>query len=243
MSTTQPICFDDTATKQGVCQDIDFICGTTVVTFPKADKVRLVNLGIDAAADFIQKYSDHWVLDDTSLSTSPVAYLDVVANVQTVAIDATYIALRGVYVNDGNENYTELAELSEEEVLTTKYNNTGTPTGFRLIGNKIYLKPIPPATTTGNTGTKLGYGLKIQYEKNLVYFASDATTATIGYNPQFTRLATLYACRDYAMAKSKENLKTIREEIAKLEGRLKDAYARRNKTQKSRLGISNESNK
>ena len=231
MAVTQPIQFDDTTGKQGICQDIDFICGTTSTTFPKADKVRLVNMGLDSAADFIQDVNQQWYFDDSSLTTTPIGYIDTVANTQTVAVDTSWLAIRGVYVNDGNENYTELEEVTEKEIMETKYNNTGTPTGFRLIGNKIFLTPIPSTSTTGNSGTKLGYGLKVQFERNLTYFDATATTATVPYNPRFTKLAVLYACRDYAMAKGKENLNAILLQIQKLELAIKGAYARRNMTQ------------
>lgn len=232
MPTTQPIVFDDVANKQGICQDIDFLCGTTLQTFTKPDKVRAVNLGLDEAADFISKVDDQWSFDDSSLSSTPIAYKDTVAGVQTVAIDITYLALRGLYVNDGSENYTELKKMTEAEVMTTKYNNTAVPTGFCLIGNNIFLTPIPKTTTSGNGTTKLGYGLKLLFERDLIYFASDATVATLPYNPRFVRLAVLYACRDYAIAKSKENLKAILIHISKMENSIKESYGRRDKTQK-----------
>lgn len=243
MTTTQPIQFDDVANKQGICQDIDFICGTDSTKFPKADKVRLVNMGLDSAADFIQDVNQEWYFDDSTLSTSPIGYIDTVANTQTVAVDTTWLAVRGVYVNNGNEEYTQMEEATEQEILETKYTNTGTPTKFRLIGNKIFLTPIPSSTTTGNASSKLGYALKVQFERNLTYFASDATTATVPYNPRFTKLAVLYACRDYAMAKGKENLNVILSLIQKLELSIQGAYARRNMTQKTSFVPMVENNK
>lgn len=233
MSTTQPIVFDDVSTKQGICQDIDFICGTTLTQFPKADKVRSVNIGLDSVADLIQKVSDEWSWDDLGQTTLPIGYIDTVASTQTVSIDTSFLNIRGVYINDGSENYTALEPVSEAEVLTTK--DTGTPTGYCLIGNKIFLTPIPNTSTSGNSVSKTGYAIKVQFERAVKYFASDATTATVGYNPQYTRLATLYACKDYAIAKGKENLNAILGEILKIETALRSSYARRNKTKQRRM--------
>lgn len=235
--------FDDPSSKQGICQAIDFLCGTDSQTFPKEDKVREVNLGLDEAAAFIHSVDDRWQFDDLTLSTSIIGYFDFTINVQTISVDTSYLAVRGIYLNTGNEQYVKLDEATEQEIFETKYNEYGTPTKARLIGNKIYFNKIPSATTTGNVSTKLGYAVKVHFERNIVYFDVTATTAIVPYNPQFTSLATLYAARKYAMGKSKENLPNILREILKLENLITSNYGRRSKTQNRRAKPMAQNNK
>jgi hypothetical protein len=244
MAVIQPIQLSETSTKQGILQDIDFICGTTATTFPTNDKVRLINLGLDNVADLIMKVSDNWVFDDTGQTTLPIGYADTTANTGYVSLDVTWLKIKGVYWNSGSEKYVELSPTTEEAIMTiVAADDVGDPSQYCLIGNKIYLKPIPNTTTTGNSTTKLNYAIKVQFERNLTYFDVTGTTATVNFNPQFTRLATYYACRDYAIAKGKQNLNSILMQIDKMERALQASYAHRNKKQLARLTPAYEDNR
>ncbi len=243
MSTTQPLVFDDTSDKQGICQDIDFICGTNSVSFPKADKVRLVNLGLDEVSDLIQSVDTNWSAQDSNSTDTLVGYIDILSGTPTYTIDTDFSAIRGAYVNIGSNVYRELKQLTKTEAMEADTSVTGTPTGFWLDGNKIYLNPTPNSTTTGNSTTKSGYGIKLLVQKAINYVATDATGYLLGYSPLFYRLASLYACRDYFMAKNLSTTNYVLNQITIMEQRLKTNYARRNKTQPSRMTPAYEDNK
>lgn len=236
MTTTQPLIFDDPSGKQGICQDIDFFCKSTLATYPKADKVRNVNLGLDAVADLIQKVSDTWHWEDTNQTDLPIATTNLVANQRDYSINTAFLTILGVYIKKSSTAtaYTEITLGTKTNVFQADTAITGVPSTFFPYGNSLFLDPMPNASITT--------GLKIAFERNIIYFATDATTATVPYNPQFTRLATMYACRDYSMANGKVNLEVVLNEIAKLEGRITSAYARRNKVQQRGLRPNVENN-
>lgn len=222
------IVFDDTSTKQGLCQDIDFTCGTTTTSFPKVDKVRAVNFGLDEVADLIQKVSGAWSWEDSGQTDLPIGTTNIVDDQADYTIDTSFLSILGVYIKD-NGFYKEITPIDRRPIIENDTQQTGTPNNYYISGNSIFLYPIPDANITA--------GLKIHFQRNIKYFATDATTATAGYNPQFYKLASLYASRDYAIAKGKDNLNVILSRIEKMEIALKGSYARRNKTENRNIKV------
>lgn len=233
MPTTQPLVFDDTTNKQGICQDIDFLCCSNPTSFPKEDKVRLFNLGLNAVADLIQSVDTTWCWEDLGQTNLPIGYLDTVAGQQDYSIDNDFLAIRGVYVNQGQDVYKEIPRVEAKKIMES--TGTGLPTGWWLDGNSIYFDKTPSATTSGNSTTLSGYGFKVLFQRDIKYVATDATTTTLGYSPQFYRLAALYAARDYCMVNSLDQTNNVLNQIQIQEQRLKQNYGRRNKTQPKRM--------
>lgn len=221
MPTTQPLIFDDTTNKQGICQDIDFACGSTLATFPKADKVRAFNLGLDEVAVLVESVSGAWNFEDSGQTDLNIATTDIKDGQVDYGIDTTFLSILGLYIKDSGF-YKEITPIDRRPIIENDTQQTGTPTNYYLSGTSIYLYPVPDADITA--------GLKIHYLRNIKYVATDATTIIAGYNPQFYKLASLYASRDFAIAKGKSNLNVILQRIEKMEGKLKGSYARRNKT-------------
>ncbi len=238
---TQPLIFDDTTNKQGICQDIDFLCCSNSVSFPKEDKVRLVNLGLDSVCDLIQTVDTNWCFDDSGNTDSPIGYEDTVANQQSYSIDNDFLSIRGVYINQGDDTYKELEKVDRKKIMES--TGTGLPTGYWIDGNYIFFDKTPDTTTTGNSTTKLGYGFKVLFQRSIKYVNIDSTSFVMGYNPLFYRLAALYAARDYAMVNSLDTLNPILLQIGMQEQRLKQNYGRRNKTQNNRFSVRYESMK
>ena len=233
MATVQPIQVDDSTTKQGLCQDIDFTCGSTVTTFPKLDKIRSLNFGLDEVADLIEKVSGTWNWEDAGQTDLPIGTTDLVENQADYTIDTSFLSILGVYIKDASGNYKEIQPIDRREIIENDTDDVGTPSGYYISGNSIYLNPIPDSTVT-TAGNK---GLKVHFKRNVKYFATDATTALAGYNPQFYKLASLYASRDFAIAKGKSNLNVILSRIEKMEAALKSSYARRNRTTNKRVSV------
>jgi hypothetical protein len=239
MTTTQPLVFDDTTNKQGICQDIDFLCCSNPVSFPKSDKVRLVNLGLDSVCDLIQTVDTTWCFDDLNNTSELIGYQDFVANQQAYLIDNDFLSIRGIWENTtpntGTDTWKELIRLDRSALDSTPPVNI--TRGFWLDGNHIYFKPTPIASTTGNSGTKIGYGFKVLFQRVITYVATDATGFVMGYSPLFYRLAALYASRDYCMVNSLDQTNAVLQQIMIQEQRLKQNYGRRNKTQNKRMSV------
>lgn len=243
MTTTQPLIFDDPTNKQGICQDIDFLCCSNSVSFPKEDKVRLVNLGLDSVCDLIQTVDGQWAFEDLGQTDLPIGYMDFTANQQDYSIDNDFLSIRGVWENvtpgTGTDTWKELTRLDKSalnnDVLTSPNLLLNAPRGYWIDGNSIYFKPIPASSTTGSPSTLTGYGFKVLFQRAIKYVATDATSIVMGYSPLFYRLASLYAARDYCMVNSLDQTNNVLNQIAIQEQRLKQNYGRRNKTQPKRM--------
>ena len=248
MPTTQPLIWNDTTNKQGICQDIDFLCCSNSTSFPVADKVRLVNLGLDSVCDLIQTVDNTWAFDDLNNTTDLIGYQDFVANQQGYLIDNDFLSIRGIWENvtagSGTDTWKELTRLDKSVFNSESATpNLDSQRGYFIDGNKIYFKPIPTATTTGNVSTKIGYGFKTLFQRAITYVATDATGFVLGYSPLFMRLASLYASRDYCMVNALDQTNNVLNQIAIQEQRLKQNYGRRNKTQPKRMSVRIESSK
>jgi hypothetical protein len=249
MPTVQPIQFDDTTNKQGICQDIDFLCCSNPTSFPKSDKVRLVNLGLDSVCDLIQTVDTNWKFEDLGQTDLPIGYMDWVAGQQDYSLDNAFLSISGVWENitptTGTDTWKELVPLDKDVFNSNQFSSPllNATRGYFINGNSIYFKPSPLASTTGNNSTLIGYGFKVLFQRSIKYVATDATTITLGYSPLFYRLAALYAARDYAMVNSLDQLNAILQQIVIQENRLKQNYGRRNKTQHNRFSVRQESNK
>lgn len=230
--------FSDTSTNLGIIQDIDFTCGTTSAQYPTADKVRNVNNGLDEVADLIQKASGDWNWEDTNNSDLPIGTTDLVSGQQDYSIDTSFLSILGVYIKDSSGLFTEITPIDRKIIIEKDTTQTGTPTNYYLNGNSIYLYPIPDSTVSGTSNA----GLKIHCQRNVSYFTASDTTKTPGFNPQFHKLLSLYASRDYAVSKGKDNLNVILSRIEKMEKALKESYSRRNKTVNTSLKTSLNTN-
>lgn len=245
MAKTQPLVFDDTTNKQGICQDIDFLCCSNPTSFPKEDKVRLVNLGLDSVCDLIQTVDNTWAFDDLNNTDDLIGYQDFVANQQGYLIDNDFLSIRGIWENttptSGSDTWRELTRIDKSvfnsDILAFPNMLLNAQRGYFLDGNKIYFKPIPTSSTTGNSSTKIGYGFKVLFQRAITYVSTDATGFIMGYSSLFYRLASLYAARDYCMVNSLDQTNNVLTQIAIMEQRIKQNYGRRNKTQPKRMSV------
>jgi hypothetical protein len=214
--------FSNSSTKLGIVEDIDFICGTNSTTYPIAEKTRNINVGMDTVADLIQKASGEWNWDDTNQTDLPIGKTDIVSGQTNYTVSSEFLSILGVYILDDSGEYVEIKPVDRNVILTLDTDDTGIAYGYYLSGNTIYLNRVPTANYTS--------GLKVHFQRNVSYFTAADTTKLAGFNPQFHKLLSLYASRDYAIAKGKNNLVVILNQIEKMENELKKSYARRNRT-------------
>jgi len=250
LPTVQPLVFSDPTNKQGVYEDILFLTCANTTSFPKNDAVRLVNLGLDSVCDLIQTVDTNWAFEDLGQSDLPIGLMDFTAGQQDYGIDNDFLSIRGVWENTtpgtGTDTWKELTRLdksvlnSDSAVPNLMLNSQR---GYWIDGNSIYFKPTPSSTTTGNNSTFIGYGFKVLFQRAINYIATDATSANLGYSPLFYRLAALYAARDYCMVNSLDQVDRVLQQIAIQEQRLKQNYARRNKTQNKRMSVAQVNDK
>lgn len=216
--------YNSHANKIDIVSDIDFWAKTNSTTYPIADKTRNVNVGLDRVWYLIMKSDGRWKWDDPNNTDMPVGRANLVSGQQDYGISTVHQKIIGVSVRESNGNVKKLnlINLAELGVDPAEYRKTaGTPEDFELRANSVFVYPKPSYSYTK--------GLIIYFQRNGSYFATTDTTKVAGFNPQFHRLLSLYAARDYCASNPghERKLLIINGEITKLEVALMDFYSSR----------------
>lgn len=218
--------FSDTTTKQGIIEEIDFICGSDLNTYPIADKTRNVNRAYDRVISLIFQAQGKWQWDDTNQTDLPSATTNVVSGQLDYALDSAHLNIDKVMIKDNGGNWTVLRpfDITDPEINGYLMGNpsSGTPLRYDMRANSIILYPTPNYASTS--------GLKIFFERPSTYFVSSDTTKSPGFASIFHRFLSNSASYDYAFSKGIKDLAiSIKNEINILEQSIQKFYAQRNK--------------
>lgn len=212
--------------------DIDFLLGTSTVTYPVTDKTRNVNRYLDKAAYLIQTADSKWDWEDTNNTDLPIGTTNIVAAQQDYSFDPTFLKVKGVFYTDENGSKTELVYSEDKNYfLELDSTDTGIPQRFTIIGNSILLDCFPIKGTNEDADIKL----TVYFARNVHYFETSDTTATAGFNSQFHRYLSLGGAYDYAIAKGKDIANSLRNEMLIMEKELIKFYSGRQQIENKNL--------
>ena len=74
------IVFSNPTTKAGICELIDANINTDLVSYPMIDKVRDINLALDAFLAIALKACGGWQFDDSNQTKDPIITTDLVSD-------------------------------------------------------------------------------------------------------------------------------------------------------------------
>lgn len=179
--------FSDTTNKLGIiqaCEDIgNFkdaeISGTTALlkTF-----TRHINKAQSEIWTWIFNAYGGWQFEDSNQTPPPNATQTLTSGTQDYSLPTGTHAVRGIEVKDSAGTWHALAPLTEEEIrqrqaVSEFFKTSSNPMYYTLTGDKVSLYP-PPNYTLSNA-------LKVYFDREMVAFASTATTATPGFPSAF----------------------------------------------------------
>jgi hypothetical protein len=204
--------FNDTSTSQGICQEVDSICGSNTISYPLVDKTRRAN---SALSDFVTIALDsdtNWQFDDSNFSDLPIGTTNLVTSQTDYTLDVSMLKILKVECKDSNGNWIELVPVDQNDVnqpLMETFETTGTPEYYDKIDSSVMLYPAPSYNSTA--------GLKIYYQRDASPFVSTDTTKVPGIPSLFHKYIALKIAEPYARDKKLENYVSIRNEITKYE--------------------------
>src|SRR3990167_7025692 len=100
----------------GICQDIDFLLGTSTTTYPTADKTRNINRRLDEIVSYIMKADGRWQFDDNNQTDLPIFVDDLIASQQDYEITAaTFVNVIEVAVMYSNGKYQVLTPIDRSK--------------------------------------------------------------------------------------------------------------------------------
>lgn len=222
--------FNSHASGFDIVSDIDFWAGTDANSYPIADKTRNANLGYDAAVTLILSADGNWEWDDTNATDLPIATATLTTGQQDYSIDTTHLRILRVALKNSAGKYYYLNPIDDHDLGSQELmdRDSGTPTGYKKIGNSIILDRAPNYTATA--------GIKVYFQRNVDYFTTADTTKAPGFAATFHRLIPLYAARDFCAKEDMDSrYKKIEVQITKMEAALIAFYSSRSRDERPRL--------
>jgi len=196
--------FSNSTNKLGLCEDVDFLCGTTTASYPLNDKVRNLNQAYYDVNRLIWECCDNWQYDDSNKTDLPKVMTTLASGTATYTIPSTAQRIHRIEVKDVNSNWLKLKPIDYKDIGISEqeyYKDSGLPVYYDLIGNLIRLYPAPSSVYVIESS-----GMAVYVDRNVGLFTSASTTASPGFAPQFHRLLSLQASLDFEKDPGQRNL-------------------------------------
>ena len=196
--------FSNTASCQGIVQDIDFLCGTNTTTYPLVDKVRNINQAYRDVNRLIWDVCDQWQYDDANNTDTPKALTTLTGGTKTYAIPTTSQKIRRIEVKNANGDWVKLEPIDYKDIneaLPEFLETAGLPIYYDLVGQFISLYPTPAADKVTTSS-----GMAVYMDRDVVSFTTASTTLEPGFAPSFHRILSLQAALDLEQDANKRNL-------------------------------------
>ena len=196
--------FSNSVNKQGLVEDIDFLCGTNSSSYPLNDKVRNINQAYQDVVRLIWECCDTWQYDDSNATDIPKVLTTLASGTQEYAVPSTAQKIRRIEVKDVNGNWIKLQPIDYKELgvaLPEFLKTDGLPIYYDLVGNYINLYPTPSSTYITEAS-----GMAVYIDRNVSLFTSASTTGVPGFTPQFHRLISLQVALDFEKDPGQRNL-------------------------------------
>lgn len=211
--------FNNHAQNQDICSDIDFWASTDSVTYPIEDKTRNANYGLSRVTSKIMQFDRTWKHVSSNSTTIPLATTDLVAGLDNYSFASTHLKILRVRIMGPDGKMKTIIATDRKKVSDDILNATGTPEIYDKIGYSLMPLPVPNYSAAG--------GVEIEYQPGADYFETTDTTKEPGFNPDFHRLVSLYAARDYCALHNASRLAIIDTEIQRMEADLKQFFESR----------------
>ena len=192
--------FNDITTKDGIYQDIDFLCGTTSASYPILDKRRNIYNAYNDVSRLIWEVAYGWQYDDRA-SDLPIASTTLTHGTQRYTLPTNAQRIEAIEIKDKSSNWLKLKPIdhSDLDIALTDYLETnGLPVYYDLVGRNVNLYPPPSSAYC-----TLSSGMKMYVSRDVSAFASAATTEP-GFARPFHRILSLQASIDFVEDNSKK---------------------------------------
>lgn len=220
--------FNDTTTNQGLCQEVDDICGSNTISYPVVAKTRRANSAMSDFVGIALSSDDRWQFDDTNFTDFPIGTTNLVSTQSDYSLDVSMLKILKVECKDEDGVFKELLPIDRNDVtvpLDVTFDTDGTPVYYDKFASSPMVYPAPDYNSVG--------GLRVWYQRDASPFASTDTTKQPGIPSLFHKYIALKIAEPYARDKKLDNYVSIRNEIQKYEEELiPEFYAKRNKDER-----------
>lgn len=229
--------FNGHADNFDICSDIDYWASTDDVTYPLVDKARNSNFALSRAVTKIMQFDRTWKHVSANATTIPLAVTDLEAGIDNYTFATTHLKILSVRIIGKDGKKKTLKATDRRKVSDDLLNATGEPIIYDKIGYSLMPLPVPDYSVIE--------GIEIEYQPGAAadFFSPDDTDKEPGFNPDFHRLISLYAARDYCAIHNRERLQIIDAEIKLMEADLKQFFESRDIDDETNFKVKNSNNK
>ena len=197
--------------------DTLFLSNTVVAQYPLATIKNNINRYYDELVAFVWTCDNSWIFDE-GVDYLPTATTDLVANQSDYQIPSTARQVFRVSILDSNGEKIKLKPISDKEV--PEYEETGSPTSYRLVGRSVVLYPTPTYSKD--------QGVIIEMSKSVTLL--DESTDEPKVEREFHRYLSYGATKDWYFSKSNINKKReMDREMESMKQLIKNFYNNRHK--------------
>jgi len=210
----------DTTNKNGLVQRVEKWTRLPYGTSGDTLKTIIVdlNVAVDKLLPMLLGYGDYLRWDDTNHTDAPAGRTNIVSGQADYKItqddnslDILNITHARVLISATATDYTDLKRMKADDervpdVLSPNSTNTGIPSHFLEMGNRIYLFPEPNYAAT--SGLEIFFGRE-QVEFTVTGTSGDDTTVP-GIPKQFHELLALDAAQSYVAVNRPTDTNTLR---------------------------------
>lgn len=203
---------------------------------------RLINSNYHKVVTMIFESMDGWDFDDPNLAnTGFIKTYNLVADTASVTLPVADKILKVKRVEityDGTTWYhaapidiNEYGDVSVQATIAGHFKQT--QPYYDLVGNYVYLYPVPEANSTN--------GLKLWVAREVDEFTTADTTQEPGFDEPFHEMLAVGASRDYAIQEGLSNTESLAAVFSEYEQRLRRYYGKKEDDRHLVLKSTNES--
>lgn len=216
--------FSNSVNKNGLVQDVDFLCQTTTASYPLTDKVRNINNAYMNVNRLIWEVAEGWQYDDSNKTDLPIATTTLVHNQKNYTIPSTAQRIQRVEIKDSNGDWLLISQIDVNEIresINEFMETAGMPQYYDIIADSVFLYPTPSSAYVAGADD-----MQLYFDRTVTLFTSASTTASPGFAEPFHRILSLSASIDFE--KDDLKLRRMAGEKADLVEGLKRFYSHRN---------------
>lgn len=228
--------FYDATNKSGLCQMTDFLCDSNDTSYPRLQKTREANNGLDEVVGKIINTDGTWQFHDTNYTDNPVGTGDLVEGQSSYSFAEDFLDIENIKIKDVNGYWNILKPIDQrhsDTPLEDYLETDGMPEYYDMNGDTIRLYPAPSATHVTLTA-----GIKVQFKMKPSAFTYASTTAADTKEPGFAlhhQIIAYYMAIPYCMKHKKDRVGLYEKKKYELLQGIIEHYSSREKDQKKNM--------
>ena len=223
--------FNNSATENGLIQDITSVTGASITQYTLKERTRDINNAYSRIAYLIIQSDGRMQWDDTNHTDQPISTDDLVDGQEDYNIfEASPSALKDwltieqVEIKSSDDLWTKLRPFDKRNTSMAwdEYQKTDAqPLEYDFNGTSMLLKPNPNYDKID--------GLKIYFQRSPSYFTSTDTTKRPGFASIFHSYLSLMASYRWARDKGLANRDVLKRDIDEMEIAIQKQYSNRSR--------------